>query len=59
VRSDPIEFREKKAREMQELLEKLSCLDGTSFSSKSKERHFRTYHSHCVQAIPVFRAEGE
>jgi hypothetical protein len=39
----PIEFREKKAREMQELLEKLSSLDGTSFSSKSKDRLFRTY----------------
>ncbi|MDR3486688.1 MAG: hypothetical protein P4M05_17525 [Bradyrhizobium sp.] len=27
----PIEFREKKTREIQELLEKISSLDGTSF----------------------------
>jgi hypothetical protein len=39
----PIEFREKKTREIQELLEKLSCLDGTSFSSESKDLLFRTY----------------
>jgi hypothetical protein len=39
----PIEFRAKKTREMQELLEKLSSLDGTSFSSENKDRLFRTY----------------
>jgi hypothetical protein len=39
----PIEFREKKTREIQELLEKLSCLDRTSFSSEKKDRLFRTY----------------
>ena len=39
----PIEFREKKTREIQQLLEKLSCLDGTSFSSENKDRLFRTY----------------
>jgi hypothetical protein len=39
----PIEFREKKTREIQELLEKISSFDGTSFSSKNKDRLFRTY----------------
>jgi hypothetical protein len=39
----PIEFREKKTREIQELLEKLSSLDGTRFSSENKDRLFRTY----------------
>ena len=39
----PIEFREKKTREIQELLEKLSSLDGTSYSSENKDRLFRTY----------------
>jgi hypothetical protein len=39
----PIEFREKKTREIQELLEKLSSLDGTSFSPENKDRLFRTY----------------
>jgi hypothetical protein len=39
----PIEFREKKTREIQELLEKLSSLDGTSFSSENKDRLFHTY----------------
>jgi hypothetical protein len=39
----PIEFREKKTHEIQELLEKLSSLDGTSFSSENKDRLFHTY----------------
>ena len=39
----PIEFREKKTHEIQELLEKLSSLDGTSYSSENKDRLFRTY----------------
>jgi hypothetical protein len=39
----PIEFREKKTREIQELLEKLSSLEGTSFSPENKDRLFRTY----------------
>jgi uncharacterized protein (DUF1499 family) len=39
----PIEFREKKTREIQQLLEKLSSLEGTSFSSENKDRLFRTY----------------
>jgi hypothetical protein len=39
----PIEFREKKTREIQQLLEKLSSLDGTSFSPENKDRLFRTY----------------
>jgi hypothetical protein len=39
----PIEFREKKTHEIQQLLEKLSSLDGTSFSSENKDRLFHTY----------------
>ena len=39
----PIEFRAKKTREIQELLEKLSSLDGTGFSPENKDRLFRTY----------------
>jgi hypothetical protein len=39
----PIEFREKKTREIQELLAKLSSLDDTSFSPENKDRLFRTY----------------
>ena len=39
----PIEFREKKTREIQELLQKISSLDGTGFSSENKDRLFRTY----------------
>jgi hypothetical protein len=39
----PIEFREKKTREIQDLLEKLSSLDGTGFSAENKDRLFRTY----------------
>jgi hypothetical protein len=39
----PIEFREKKICEIHELLEKLSSLDGTSFSSENKDRLFRSY----------------
>jgi hypothetical protein len=38
----PIEFREKKTREIENLLEKLSSLDGTSFSPEYKDRLFRT-----------------
>ena len=40
-----IEFRKKKAREMQELFEKLSTLDDTSFSLENKDRLFRTYQT--------------
>jgi hypothetical protein len=40
-----IEFRKKKAREMQELFEKLSTLDDTSFSLENKDRLFRTYQA--------------
>jgi hypothetical protein len=39
----PIEFRAKKTLEIQELLEKLSSLDGTGFSPENKDRLFRTY----------------
>jgi hypothetical protein len=39
----PIELREKKTREVQEILEKLASLDGTSLSSENKDRLFRTY----------------
>jgi hypothetical protein len=39
----PIEFREKKTLEIQQLLGKLSSLDGTSFSSENKDRLFHTY----------------
>jgi hypothetical protein len=39
----PIEFRAKKIREIQELLEKISSLDGTRFSSENKDRLFQTY----------------
>jgi hypothetical protein len=39
----PIEFRDKKTREIQELLEKISSLDGASFSSENKDRLFQTY----------------
>jgi hypothetical protein len=42
----PIEFRAKKTHEIQELLEKISSLDGTSFSSENKDRLFRTYRRH-------------
>jgi hypothetical protein len=38
-----IEFRDKKFGEIQELLEKLSSLEGASFSPESKDRLFRTY----------------
>jgi hypothetical protein len=38
-----IQFREKKLREIQELLEKLSSLEGASFSPENKDRLFRTY----------------
>jgi hypothetical protein len=38
-----IEFREKKSREIQELLDKLSSLEGASFSPEIKDRLFRTY----------------
>jgi hypothetical protein len=38
-----IEFRDKKLREIQELLEKLSSLEGASFSPENKDRLFRTY----------------
>jgi hypothetical protein len=39
----PIEFRAKKTCEIQELLEKLSSLDGTSVSPENKDRLFHTY----------------
>jgi hypothetical protein len=39
----PIEFREKKTREIKELLEKISSLDSTSLSSEDKDRLFQTY----------------
>jgi hypothetical protein len=39
----PIEFRENKTREIQELLEKLSSLEGTSFPPELKDRLFGTY----------------
>jgi hypothetical protein len=39
----PIEFRAKKTREIQELLEKISSLDGASCSSENKDRLFQTY----------------
>jgi hypothetical protein len=38
-----IELREKKSREIQELLDKLSSLEGASFSPEIKDRLFRTY----------------
>ncbi len=38
-----IEFRDKKFGEIQELLEKLSSLEGASFSPENKDRLFRTY----------------
>ncbi len=39
----PIEFRAKKTLEIQELLEKLSSLDGAGFLPENKDRLFRTY----------------
>jgi hypothetical protein len=54
----PIEFREKKTHEIQEILEKLSSLDGTSCSSENKDCLFRTYQRqleevgrYCVQSV--------
>jgi hypothetical protein len=38
-----IEFRDKKTREIQELLEKLSSLEGASFSAAMKDHLFRRY----------------
>jgi hypothetical protein len=38
----PIDFRKKKALEIQDLLEKLSSLDDTNYSSENKDRLFRT-----------------
>jgi hypothetical protein len=37
------EFRDKKTREIQELFEKLSSLEGSNLSPEMKNRHFRTY----------------
>jgi hypothetical protein len=37
------EFRDKKTREIQELFEKLSSLEGSRFSPEMKDRLFRTY----------------
>src|SRR6266699_3241032 len=37
------EFRDKKTREIQELFEKLSSLEGSSLSPEMKDRLFRTY----------------
>ena len=39
----PIEFHAKKTREIQELLEKISSLDGARYSSENKDRLFPTY----------------
>jgi hypothetical protein len=39
----PIEFRDKKNLEIQQLLERISSLDDTSFSPENKDRLFRTY----------------
>jgi hypothetical protein len=39
----PIEFRDKKTHEIQEILGKLSSLDSTSFSPENKDRLFCTY----------------
>jgi hypothetical protein len=38
-----IEFRDKKTREIQELLERLSSLEGSRLSPEMKDRLFRTY----------------
>ena len=38
-----IEFRDKKTREVQQLLEELSSLEGASFSPEVKDRLFRTH----------------
>ena len=38
-----IEFREKKLREIQDLLEKLSSLEGANLSPEIKDRLFGTY----------------
>jgi hypothetical protein len=40
-----IEFRDKKNREIQELLDKLSSLDGAGFSAERSDRLFRTYQA--------------
>lgn len=42
---NPIDFRKKKAHEIQDLLGKLSSLDDTSYSSENKDRLFRTYQA--------------
>jgi uncharacterized protein (DUF1499 family) len=50
----PIEFREKKTREIQELLEKISSLDGASCSSENKDRlsaPTRKADRCCVQSV--------
>jgi hypothetical protein len=41
----PVDFRRKKAREIRDLLEKLSSLDETNYSSENKDRLFRTYQA--------------
>jgi hypothetical protein len=41
----PIDFRKKKALEIQDLLNKLSSLDDTNYSSENKDRLFRTYQA--------------
>ena len=40
-----IEFRDKKTREIQELLDKLSSLDQKGFSAERSDRLFRTYQA--------------
>jgi hypothetical protein len=40
-----IEFRNKKTREVQELLDKLSSLEGARFSLEYSDRLFRTYQA--------------
>jgi hypothetical protein len=49
---DPHRFREKKTREIERLLEKLSSLDDTSFSPENKDRLFRTYQRQLVRRLP-------
>ena len=48
-----IEFRDKKNREIQELLDKLSSLDGTGFSAERSDRLFRTYQAQ-IERLTVF-----
>jgi hypothetical protein len=48
-----IEFRDKKSREIQELLDKLSSLDALGFSPEESYRLFRSYQAQIERLIAI------